>query len=92
MRFLATLLVLFVYTVTHGWNARGHMIVAAIAYQELTEQQQQSITVILITHPEYNRKWKADYEGVKSEVEFGLYLFMRASVWPDNIRSKTPGP
>jgi len=63
------------------------MIVAAIAYQELTTDQQESITEILTNHPEYDRKWKADYEQVKNDVQLGLYLFMRASIWPDNIRS-----
>jgi len=63
------------------------MIIAAIAYHELTIDQRQSITEILITHPEYNHKWKADYEGVKDNVELGLYLFMRASIWADDIRS-----
>jgi len=63
------------------------MIIAAIAYQEFSENQKQSITEIFISHPEYNRKWKEDYEQVIDDVELGLYLLMRASMWPDNIRS-----
>jgi len=61
MRILAILLFLFVCTATHAWNARGHMIIAAFAYQELTKENQESITDILIHHPEYERKWKAGW-------------------------------
>jgi len=70
-----------------SWNARGHMIIAAIAYQELSDEQQASITNILISHPEYDREWKTDYQQVKNDVELGLYLFMKASIWADKIRS-----
>jgi len=83
----AILLFLFICTATHAWNARGHMIVAAIAYQELTKENQESITDILIHHPEYERKWKIDYQEVKDDVKLGLYLFIKASIWSDNIRS-----
>ncbi len=87
MRILLTLVFFFISIAASAWNGRGHMIVAAIAYQELTKEKQESITDILIHHPEYKRKWKADYQVVKNEAELGLYLFMRASVWPDNIKS-----
>ena len=73
--------------VTQAWNARGHMIIAAIAYQELTKDQQQYVTQILINHPEYSRNWKPDYEQLEATVELGLYLFMRASIWADDIRA-----
>ncbi len=72
---------------TYSWNARGHMIVAAIAYRELTPEQQQTITGILVSHPEYKRQWAADYREIQEDVNLGLYLFMRASRWPDDIRS-----
>jgi len=87
MRILTVLFFLFVYTTAHGWNARGHMIVAAIAYQELDKDQRQSIIDLLTNHPEYERKWKSDYQHLDNDIELGLYLFMRAGVWPDNIRS-----
>ena len=63
------------------------MIVAAIAYRELTPEQQQTITGILVSHPEYKRQWAADYREIQEDVNLGLYLFMRASRWPDDIRS-----
>ena len=87
MRILLTLVFFFISIAASAWNARGHMIVAAIAYQELDAKQQQSITEILISHPEYERQWKTDYSQLDDDTELGLYLFMRASVWPDDIRS-----
>ena len=86
MRIGCTLfLFLFSHLFTSAWNACGHMMVAAIAFQEMTEEQQAVITEILIRHPEYDRRWKADYQKLTDEIEVGLYLFMRAGVWPDEI-------
>ena len=42
---------------------------------------------VLTSHPEYSRKWKTDYQQVQNDVELGQYLFMRASRWPDDVRS-----
>jgi len=84
---LASVLFIFITFSIQAWNARGHMIIAAIAYQELSDQHQATITDILTKHPEYDRTWRIDYKQVQNEVELGLYLFMRASVWADKIRS-----
>jgi hypothetical protein len=67
-----------------AWNARGHHIVAAIAYQSLDSATQQAVTAALKHHPFYETTWRqAQPEGVSE----GLYLFMRAAVWPDDVRS-----
>ena len=87
IRLIAVLLFLYVHTPAHGWNDRGHMMIAAIAYQELTKENQEFITDILMHHPEYQRSWKLAYQKVKEDAELGLYLFMRASVWADEIKS-----
>jgi len=52
MRILVVVVFLFICTTAHAWNARGHMIIAAIAYQEFSAEQKQTITAILIQHPE----------------------------------------
>lgn len=72
-----------------AWNSRGHMVVASIAYNTLTESQQKNVTELLKQHPEYQTKWASEYEKVKNDVELGRFLMMRASVWPDEIRDKT---
>jgi len=86
MQILAILLFFLTFT-AHAWHARGHMIVAAIAYQELTEEQQQSVSEILTQHPEYERQWKTDYQNLNENIEVGLFLFMRAGIWSDDISS-----
>ena len=78
---------LFAWSTAHAWNARGHMIMATIAYQQLSADKKATITEILKLHPEYHRSWKHDFNGLEDEVELGLYLFMQASVWPDHIRN-----
>jgi hypothetical protein len=86
MRFCAFLVFLLVSWSAQAWNARGHMIMAAIAYQQLSTDKKTTITEILKLHPEYNRTWKPSYDNLRDEADLGLYLFMQASVWPDNIR------
>jgi hypothetical protein len=67
-----------------AWNARGHHMIAAIAYQSLDSATQQAITAALKHHPFYETTWRqAQPEGVPE----GLYLVMRAAVWPDDVRS-----
>ena len=86
MRTLFVVFIMFLCTSTNAWNPRGHMIVAAIAYQSLTKQNQATIADLLQQHPEYHRKWRQGYHHLTDDVELGLYLFMQASVWPDEIR------
>ena len=50
MRILLTLVFFFISIAASAWNARGHMIVAAIAYQELTAEQHHRIAEILTQH------------------------------------------
>ena len=88
MRILFVVFILFLSISAHAWNPRGHMIVSSIAYQTLSKQNQAIITNLLQQHPEYLRKWKQDYHRLTDDVELGLYLFMRASVWPDEIRNR----
>ena len=71
-----------------AWNARGHMVVAAIAYKQLDTNQKEEITELLKHHPDYKYKWSRDYKKLNNKIELGQYLMMRASVWPDEIRSK----
>jgi len=52
----------------------------------MTNARKQLITKILINHPEYTHRWKNDHKQVRADLELGLYLFMRASEWTDNIK------
>src|SRR5258708_26816279 len=72
-----------------AWNATGHMTVAYITYQELGQNPvlKKRVLAVLEQHPDYDR-WvegipkTPDYEDLRA-----LTAFLRASVWPDEIRN-----
>ncbi len=68
-----------------GWNATGHMVVAAIAYNRLPTQVRLRVDAVLQHHPDCE-KWSGEYESRGGTVGKALYAFMRASTWPDDIR------
>jgi S1/P1 Nuclease len=68
-----------------AFNGTGHTIIAAFAYRQLTTDQKEAFTVLLKHHPAYPR-WRDAFEGTEGELDFGMFLFMRASKWPDEIR------
>lgn len=74
-----------------AWSRTGHMIAASIAYRSLPEDLQAEYTDWLRHHPDFDR-WHADYASVTGGIPLGEYLFMRASVWPDEIRGRRNGP
>jgi hypothetical protein len=57
-----------------AWNATGHRIVAAIAYDRLTPQAKARVDELLRQHP--------DFANLPSRE-----AFLTASVWPDAIRN-----
>lgn len=63
-----------------AWNAAGHRIVAAIAWQELTPGTQQQIAMVLAAHPEHARWIKPGEDGQARAA------FIEAGCWPDEIR------
>jgi len=68
-----------------AWSAAGHMVVAAEAWRELSPELRAKTTEILKMHPEYAR-WERGFEPGNPELDLAEYIFMRASVWPDEIR------
>jgi hypothetical protein len=74
-----------------AWNKPGHMAVAAIAYRELKDADPQALKraiALLKQHPFYEDVWKPAIEdlNVNDPDKEGLYLFMWAARWPDDIR------
>ena len=53
-----------------AWNNTGHLVVACIAYQNLTP----------------GAKTKVDEGIPPNDPNFGLRVFMRAATWPDLIK------
>ena len=85
---LAILSCAIIATDSHAFSGPGHMIVAAIAYRELTPLDQQRAVEILSHHPDFTR-WISEAMDGKSEK--GVVAFMGASRWPDEIkRSSNP--
>jgi len=71
----------------YSWNATGHRVIAAIAYQRLTPKARARVDELLRKHPDYATlladgapKDPTDASGR------ALAAFLDASVWPDVIR------
>ena len=88
MKNLLLLLVFTLFTAPlNAWNGRGHMVIAAIAWDQLDEQSRAAITDLLKQHPAFARKWKGDYQAYEDDLPLGKFLMMRAATWPDQIRN-----
>ena len=85
---LAALVCVLSVTGSHAFSGPGHMIVAAIAYRDLSPLDKQRAVEILSHHTDYTR-WVKEVAGGK--LELGVVAFMGASKWPDEIkRSSNP--
>jgi S1/P1 Nuclease len=69
-----------------AWNAAGHMIVARIAYTNLTDNTRARVDRLLIQHPDFTRLRQRTGLS-QNHPDFGLAVFMQAAVWPDDIRN-----
>lgn len=67
-----------------GWAAPGHMIVAAIAYDELSPAECAKLAEIMKGHPEHSR-YAGEYRNIPG-VPWELFELMVASTYPDAIR------
>lgn len=73
----------------HAWYRSGHYLTAEIAFDLLSEERQQQVAAILHAHPRFSEDFAAAMPGgIKhgSESEKALWLFERASTWPDIVR------
>ena len=61
-----------------AWNATGHRIVAAIAYDRLTSKARDRVDDLLRQHP--------DLKALIGATNTGRDAFLAASVWPDAIK------
>lgn len=71
-----------------AWNGGGHMVTGAIAYALLEKDAPDVLAkavAVLQAHPQYDKLWKKGCEA-RPEEERGLYLFMVAGKWADDIR------
>jgi len=71
-----------------AWNRAGHMVTAALAFDDLQRSAPAAIArvvAILRQHPQYESHWKQQLMGRSAEDQ-GRLLFMLAARWPDDIR------
>jgi len=66
-----------------AWNDLGHMTVARIAYDQLSDAERSAIVGMLRPHPHLREILLKDRPAHVSEDE---WLFMRAATWPDHVR------
>jgi len=70
----------------YGWNSRGHMMVAAVAYQKLTPQAKARVDALLLLNPDRVHWFDLIPDGT-SVARTNMMLFMIAATWPDRIKS-----
>lgn len=66
-----------------AWNSPGHMIVAGLAYDELTPDQQQKVVALLRKHPDLSPLMQGFPTGTTPT---DRELFMASATWADLIK------
>ncbi len=61
------------------------MIIASLAYDQLSPDTRAKCVALLRENPAF-KDWEQTFPKDEPDLEFGRYLFMRASSWPDDIR------
>lgn len=69
-----------------AWNAAGHRIGAALAWQEMTPPVRQQVAGLLAQHPAHARWIDALKRGAGGTVPDPAAIFAEASTWPDELR------
>ena len=67
-----------------AWNHKGHMVVAYIAYQELTPEERSLVFQTLKAHGDFAKL--SQLAGSPQSSNYRMLLFVHASRWPDLIR------
>lgn len=68
-----------------AWNSIGHMAIAKLAYDQLSDGQKAKLYMLLQSHPHYEKFLAAGRPAEISEVE---WVIVRTSVWPDWVRPR----
>ncbi len=66
-----------------AWHKEGHMLVARVAWQQLTDSERANFTKILKAHPHYDIYLAANRPKDLPEPE---WVFVRAATWSDWVR------
>src|SRR5262245_40497 len=90
MRTIAIALLAFLASIplslrVHAWGPSGHILVAAIPHQHLTDTERAAVEKILEGHTNYSG-WLHSFHTHSPGVPQTAWVFMQAAVWPDLIR------
>jgi S1/P1 nuclease len=80
------LFVLFGSRPALAWNAKGHMVVAFLAYKQLDPPVRARVDALLMLNPDF-KHWLTLIPASVPAAERNLAIFMIASTWPDQIKS-----
>ena len=86
--FLSVLALLFVMSPACAWHETGHKLTARIAYELLSESEQQHVAAILRAHPRFAEDFAAAMPpeiASGTDREQALWMFEHASIWPDFV-------
>ena len=72
-----------------GWGSVGHMTVAYVAYQHLTQAAKKRANALIKLNPNYkNGTWAALIPKGTATKDRPMMFFMIAATWPDQIKSE----
>lgn len=81
----ALTLVLVSSSNSYAWNGRGHMMVAAVAYQKLTQATKDRVDALLLLNPDRDN-WLPLIPASASATKRKAMIFMIAATWADRIK------
>jgi len=88
MRIIATfLMAMLVSQPCWAWSEPGHHIVAVLAYDLLTKDEQQHLLEVLSAHPRFADDFDSKDQTLTKE-EMERWVIGRAGYWPDVARSQ----
>ncbi len=67
-----------------AWNATGHRLIAAIAYDRLTPKTRARVDALIRQHPDYEKMFLRDAPA--DPAARARAAFIAAAVWPDQIK------
>jgi hypothetical protein len=87
VRTVAAPAMVLVSTAALAWNGLGHMMVSAVAWEQLEESTQERVIELLKLNPNYT-----DWIRGVAKADQGKTAFMKAATWPDFIRGIAKKP
>ncbi|HEY4261326.1 MAG TPA: S1/P1 nuclease, partial [Schlesneria sp.] len=70
-----------------AWSEGGHHLIAVMAFETLSHDQQQEVSTLLKSHPRFAEDFKPP-EKISDPAEIQRWLVGRAGYWPDVARSQ----